>query len=690
MNDGPQGFRAPGHDGTSTQWPSSLTMAATWDRDMIREWGVAMGREFKGKGANVYLGPGVCVQRVPKGGRTFEYLSGEDPYLGAQLVAPLLDGVQGQGLIATTKHYILNSQESNRMGISENADERTRMEIYAPPFAAAVRAGTLGVMCSYNLLNGTAACGDSMTLSRDLKSAWGYEGFVVSDWWATHSTVGSANAGLDMEMPIGLYYGNLSGSVSKGEVSQKMFDDKALRILTSMFAAGLMDAPLPSGTPATNVTSAAANAQVRKFAAAATVLLKNNGLLPLNVSDATASIAVIGAAGNKSLTTGGGGSGSVVPYYQVSVLEGIAARVANPSRLNCTYEKGWDYFQLLNPSVVANSAEDCCAQCSQAASCTAFTYEPDNGVSGRGRCWLKPNANGRTKKPTVTSGHCWPSGRPVVYDDGSNIDSAVATAQAADVAIVVVAATSSEGFDRATLGFPGNEDELASAVAKAQPRTIVVAIGPGSILTPWSDDAAAVLSVFMPGQEEGNSVADVIFGDVNPSGKLPLTFPNVDNEQNFTQVQFPGTPAGLFPKNANYTEGLYVGYRWYNTHGVTPKFPFGHGLSYTQFTYSDLVVSGRNVSCTLTNAGPVEGAEVAQLYVTFPTSAGEPPSQLRGFFKSVLQPGAATTVTFDALGDSDLAIWDVTTRSWQLQTGTFGIEVGSSSRDIRLKGEMTV
>jgi beta-glucosidase len=315
--------------------------------------------------------------------------------------------------------------------------------------------------------------------------------------------------------------------------------------------------------------------------------------------------------------------------------------------------------------------------------CAAFTFQLDT-------CYFHPNANGRTANPLATSGNCsyppLPNLPPnILYDDGSNLTSAAAAAAQAAVAIVVVATTSSEGSDRPNLNF-GSQDDLVFAVAAAQPNTIVVTINPGAVLTPWSEQVNAVLAMFMPGQEEGNAIADVLFGEVDPGGRLPVTFPNIENEVNFTLAQYPGLPTNN-PLIANYTEMLEIGYRWYQTHNVQPKFAFGHGLSFTTFAYSNLAVSGRDITFTVANNGSRAGYEVPQLYLTFPASAGEPPLQLKGFQKLSLDAGASTTVTF-TVQDRDLSIWDVSEHAFVPQSGHFGVSVGASSADLRLFGTL--
>ena len=471
----------------------------------------------------------------------------------------------------------------------------------------------------------------------------------MSDWGATHSTIPSANNGLDQEMPVAQYYGEpLLQAIEAGNVTEFTIDDKVTRILTAMFTAGLFDNP-NDGALTNNVTSVEHNALARSLAGEATVLLQNLGILPLDKTN-PGNIAVIGSAAYASVITGGGGSGSVIPYYQITPLQGIVTGLGyewvSPTRpSNCSLDIGYDYYQPTGDWAAAGSSpEDCCAQCAVQLACMAFAYTS-------GTCYFKPNSDGRKVNPSVTSGNCtaWPGPNlpsNVVYNDGADLTAAAEAAAAADVAIVVIATTSSEGSDRPNLTFPNGQDDLVWAVAAAQPNTIVVMINPGAVLTPWSEAVQAVLSMFLPGQEEGNALADVLFGDVDPGGRLPLTFPNIENEVNFTQAQYPGLPADN-PLVAVYSEMLEIGYRYYQSHNIQPKFAFGHGLSYTTFDYSNLNVNGRTVTFDVTNSGTRTGYEVPQMYLRFPPKAGEPPLQLKGFTKLSLTAGQSQQVTFN-------------------------------------------
>lgn len=630
LNDGPQGFRAPEKlSGTSTGFPSILTLGATWDPDMAAAYGTAIGEEFAGKGANVYLGPGLNVARVPLCGRNFEYLSGEDPFLGYTLVQPMVKAVQAKNVIANAKHWINNNQEINRDRVSANVDERTRFEMYYPPFEGAIKAGVGSIMCSYNRINHVYSCENNETLGIDLRQRLlgSQRAWVVSDWLATHST--SLVEGLDQEMPYGLFFDSLLEldlDLDLHNVTVAAIDNAVLNILTPMFAVGLFDHPL-NGTVEANVTSPAHNTVARKVAAAATVLLKNDaGLLPLNATQPM-TIGVFGIQGDAETWAHGGGSGSVTPPYIITPFQGVL-----------------DALGIQRPA----------------------------GHTGQEDAPVGPLCNARQQ--------C------VTYYEGQNDTITEALAEAVDVALVAVGTASGELLDRVHLGLGRGQDELTTLVASHNRNTVVHVTCPGAVLTPWRNDVSAILVGFMGGQELGHAMADVVFGHVNPSGRLPVTFPNVDNEVGFAERQYPGIEDHL---QTYYDEGLEVGYRWYDAHGVTPAFPFGHGLSYTSFNYSGLTANSTGVSVRIANTGSVAGAEIVQLYLGFPSSAGEPPLQLKGFAKAMLAPGATTTVHLP-LTDRDLSIWDVQDHAWSKVPGTFQVQIGSSSRDVRLAGSFTV
>ena len=602
MNDGPQGFRAAYYHGTSTQWPSGLGIAATWDVAAVTEWASNMADEFVGKGADILLGPAVCVARVPQNGRNFEYISGEDPTLGATLVAPIIQAIQKKGVMANLKHFILNNQETDRTTSSSDVDERTLREIYAPPFESAVDAGVLTVMCSYNLINGEHSCQHNSTLRTLLRKDWGYKGWVMSDWMATHSVRTAAINGLDQEMPMGLHFGEpLKIEVEEKRIPESFVDEKVTNILTSMFEIGMFNRSKFPGTPATNVTSIAHKQSAARLASDAVILLKNNNsLLPL--PSTISKIAVFNAPASTKPITGGKGSGEVHPTHQTTILEALKNRM--------------------------------------------------------------PNAQ-------------------VTFYDGSNESQIADLAKASDVSIVVLATISGEGKDRKDLQFPTDEINVAKIVSQNQPKTVAIGITPGAVLTDWDITIPSVMLMIMPGQEEGTAAVNVLFGDVNPSGRLPMTLPNIENEMQFTPSQYPG-----INKHSKYSEKLNVGYRWYSAHKIVPKYPFGHGLSYTSFSYSNIKITNstgddKSVCFSVLNSGSVAGKVVPQMYLTFPPSAGEPPSQLKGFKKISLQPGQSQNVCL-TLSTRSRSIFEVTSSSWVLQRGSFTVGIGSSVIDIHI------
>ena len=598
LNDGPQGFRAK-VPGTSTAWPCALNMAATWDVDLTTRWGAAMAREFRDKGTSVLLGPGVNVIRIPQNGRNFEYLSGEDPVLGASLVSAQISAIQGEGIIANIKHFVHNNQETERTHVDSVVDHRTHWELYMPPFEAAVKAGVLSVMCSYNKINGRYACENASTIG-DLKSKLGFRGFVVTDWGAAHSLMNGTASGLDMEMPKANHYGDeLKNAILKNKISMKTLDGMVTRVLVAMIVSGVMKDP-PTGDENANVTSQAHNLLARELAAAGVILLKNEQqILPMN-KETQLRIVVLG-----DMIAAGGGSGHVVGPYVISGFEGIRQKCSD------------------------------------------------------GLCSV---TNSSMKSP-----------------DFEHI-------KEADIVVLFTSTTSSEGKDRASLSLPMSEvtviDHVIGMVGGQ--KVVVVGTAPGAVLLPFSENVSALLLAFMPGQEGGNAVADILFGDANPSAKLPLTIPNVENETQFSPSQYPGIDL-----LANYSEKLLTGYRWYDTNQVTPKYPFGFGLSYTQFSYSSLQVhtGGRSIEFRLTNIGTEDGTEISQVYLSFPPEAGEPPKLLKSFCKTFLHAGAEDSISL-TLSDRDFSIWNSSIDDWQIIRGEFIVSVGSSSADLPLKASI--
>jgi beta-glucosidase len=612
LNDGGAGV-ADGQLGT-TAFPAPIAQAATWDLALQQRFGEALGREAWGKGIDVLLGPDVNIARVPENGRNFESF-GEDPLLTSRTAVAEIEGIQQSPVIATVKHFPVNSQETNRYWVSSVVDRRTLHEIYLLPFAAAVQEAHVGaVMCAYGLVNGVFSCQDGPLLTSVLRRQLGFGGFVVSDWGATTSTAEAALAGLDMQMPTGTFFGApLAEAVAAGTVPVSTVDRMALRILVSMFRLGLFDRPPPPRQQVA-VATVSTPADVKlalRLSEESTVLLKNaSSTLPLRPT-AGETIAVVGEpAGSGGLATfvSGGGSAFVPAPQATSPLAALTERAAR-------------------------------------------------------------------------------DGASVVYADGSDPAAAAAVAAHASVAVVFAYDQEREGTDRPDLELPNAQDALIEQVAQANPHTIVVLDTGGPVLMPWLGEVAAVIEAWYPGQVDGAAIAPILFGDVNPSGKLPQTFPASDAQ---TPVSSPDRWPGVNgAQDAFFSEGLDVGYRWYDATGVRPLFPFGFGLSYTRFAYRNLAVHSAHgsvsVSFTLADVGSRAGVEVAQVYVADPVAAHEPPKQLAGYKRVWLRPGESARVTIQ-LPPRAFQTWR---GSWRTVHGTYGVLVGASSRDLRLRGAVT-
>jgi beta-glucosidase len=597
----------PGHEGSATALQAPISLAATWDIEAARSHGQLAGCEAALMGNLLLESPDINIARTPHNGRTFESF-GEDPYLAAQLAVANIQGVQNAGVIANVKHFAANNQESNRSKVNDVIDERTLREIYLPAFEASVKQGHVGsVMAAYNQVNGAFCCENCLLLRQVLKDEWGFDGFVFSDFGAVHSALPSIKAGLDLEMPTGIYFGApLKQAVVAGEVPVALLDEALTRRYSTMMRFGLWDhQPDRGDIPAAHASTAL------KLAAEGIVLLKNlGGQLPLQ-SNAIHSIALIGPFAGEAMT-GGGGSSHVTPILTVSPVEGIQNIVGT----NVTIRE----------------------------------------------------------------------------DAGTNVALAVELAKSSDVAILMLGDRRSEGRDY-TIMLTNNQNALAEAVLAAQPHTVVVLKTGGPVVMPWVDQASALLEAWYPGEEDGAAVASVLFGIVNPSGKLPITFPKQEEDLPLkTPEQYPGVKY-----SAHYSEGLLVGYRWYDAKGIEPLFPFGHGLSYATFVYKDLKISqptktnSVTVEFTQTNTGNCSGAEVAQLYLGLPSppNAWQPPRQLKGFRRLELGPGQSAQIKF-FLDARSLSYWDVASHAWKVATGDYSVFVASSSRDIRLTGTFKI
>jgi beta-glucosidase len=654
MADGPMGIRSwagpskitKASPFNSTAFPAGIAVAATWDPAVAQSVGQALGQEVRAIGRDMILGPTVNIQRVPLWGRNFEGY-GEDPYLAAQMGVAYIKGVQGEGVIATVKHFDANNQEFERHRVDESIDERTLQEIYFPAFKAAVQeAGVWSVMSAYQKVNGLYCSENPFLLKDILRKEWGFKGFVVSDWGSTYSTVGPVNAGMDLEMPGGepvrswlmtegakkvgnggdwLSPEKVLPEVAAGRITVATLDDNVGSILRTMFVSGVFDrAPTAPG----EIDTPAQRAVARHGAAESIVLLKNDGnLLPLDPAKIK-SLAVIGPSAAVA-RTGGGGSSLVHPNYSITPLSGIK-------------ERAGDSMQI--------------------------SYALGTSMPGEDPAKDTSEARDEMRKE------------------------AVAIAAKADAAIVLIGnspAIESEDFDRTTLDLPAGQDELVQAIAKVNHNTIVVFNAGASVnVSRWVGQVPSVLDAWFGGQEIGHAIADVLFGDVDPSGKLPFSFIN-DFKESPAYGNYPGEDL-----HVKYAEGMYVGYRYFDKHSITPQFPFGYGLSYTSFGYSDLKIkpgkaaNGQTfeVSLKLRNQGKRVGAEVVQLYVhDGHSSVDRPVKELKGFRRVELAPGKSTTVSF-TLDKNSMAYYSTQKKDWVADPGTFDVLVGSSSADIRLKG----
>ncbi len=758
MTDGPQGVRW----GKATAFPAGACMAATWNPDLIQRAAVAIALDAKAKGRQMVLAPCVNIVRVPMGGRSFESF-GEDPYLASVMTVAFVRGVQSEKVIACVKHFAANNQETDRFTVSANVDERTLREIYFPAFKAGIQdGGAWSVMAAYNKLNGLYCTENSWLLDGILKKEWGFQGFVVSDWGATHSTIQAAQAGLDLEMPDGKYFtASLLDAVRQGQVDESVINEKVTRILKAMLWTGMCDEPVMPREEA--VSGGQQRTAAREVAREGMVLLKNDAnLLPLDLRSVR-SIAVLGPNASVAVV-GGGGSARVEPTGALSPLEVFVRRAGGSFRV--TYARGLfsdeDFMTVESASLrPGNSGIGVLGEYFANPDCKGtpvlvrvdpkidFTWNqdapaptlPNDGFSVRWTGVLVPPADGRYELSVRTDDGVrlalenrlliddWHSrgpktqsvtltlrgGRPYplkmeYFDAGGRatarlawrsdadkpLAEAVQAARDADIAFVFAGLNDElecEGFDRESLELPQAQNDLIEAVLRVNKRTVVILnAGAPVLMTRWLNRVPALLLAWYPGQEGAESLVDLLTGMANPSGKLPVTFPKRWEE----------SPAhGNYPGNAgtvNYKEGVMVGYRGFDAKNLDVAFPFGFGLSYSTFEYRNLRIvpastaSGLavRVSLQVENTSRRVGAEVVQLYVSDPEcSVPRPVKELKGFSKIILRPGQKTDLTFD-LPREALSFFNPTTTRWTVEPGKFDILVGSSSRDIRLRGEYRV
>jgi beta-glucosidase len=612
MEDGPNGVG----DGTGgvTAFPDGENAAATWDPALIQQEGSAIGNEFAGKGVNVSLGPTTNLVRDPRWGRTYETY-GEDPYLAGQITSAEVDGLQSQDVMAMVKHTAAYDQEQYPNGDNnETVSQQALQELYLAPFETAIdQSAPAAMMCSYAVVNGDASCQNADIQQKGLDEQADFGGFITSDWGADYSSVPSTEAGMDVAMPFS-DASALSAALSAGTLNQATVNANVARILTEMFAFGMFDNP-QTGSLSATVTTAAHQQTALQLGEEGTVMLKNNGTLPLN-PNGNESIVVIGTDGGAGVELAGGGSGTVTSSNTIWPITGIQ--------------------DAAGPNVTV-------------------TYTPGN-------------------------------------DNGTaDIPQAVAAAQAATDAIVYVNAPEGEETDLTTLDLSSTDETMIADVAAANPHTVVVINSGSPVVMPWLNSVAGVFENWYGGQETGAADAALIFGTADPSGKLPVTFPaSLSQVPAQTTAQWPGTSTGV-----DFSEGVDIGYRWYQSQNITPAFPFGFGLSYTKFAFANLNVGAFNangtatVTATITNTGSVAGADVAQLYAGDPAASQDPPEQLEGFQRVTLNPGQSTTVSFP-LSIHDLASWSPTDDQWEAQAGGYSIKVGDASDNLPLTGSTSL
>jgi beta-glucosidase len=612
-----------------------LAAASSWDPEAAHLYGDVIGRELRAQGYNQSIGGGVNLARDPRNGRLFEY-AGEDPLLAGVTVGHLIRGVQDNQIMGDIKHYAFNDQETGRTVVDVRISHKAARESDLLAFELGIRIGQpSSVMCSYNKVMGDWACENDWLLNHVLKGAWHFPGFVVSDWDGTHSTDKAALAGLDVQMPGDEYFGEpLKQAVTSGRVPLRRLDDMVHRLLRSMFSAGVIDHP---ATPRSVVDPFRGLEDAQHIAEESIVLLKNDGTLPLNIATVH-SIAVIGAHADVGVLSGGGSA-------QVDPPGGNAIDRTAPTK--------WG-----EP-----------------------VYFPSSPLR-----YIRDHARGAL----------------VHFDAGTDASSAALLARSSDVAVVFADQYMSESGDAPTLSLPGRQNELISAVAAANPHTIVVLITGNPVTMPWIDHVAGVMEAWYPGIAGGQAIANLLFGQVVPSGKLPITFAKSEGDLPHERI-FGMTPESAGEDSlgrwspdeqkresfvADYNEGVRFGYKWFDSEGKQPLFPFGYGLSYTTFKYSGLHVdpAAKTVTFTIENTGPVGGTEIAEIYVGLPKASGEHFRRLAAWQRVKLDTGQRKTVTVP-LEPLAIATFDEKKDSWAWASGKYTVFVGGSSRDLPLQAE---
>jgi beta-glucosidase len=613
-----------------TQLPAPVAGAATWDPSLMNQYGQVIGREEAGKGANITLAPTINIVRDPRWGRAFESL-GEDPYLTGQMAAAEIQGIQRPGEIAQVKHWAVYNQETNRNTPADDAivSDRAMQEIYLPAFQDAVNQGHVGSVMCAYSTINGAFACQSPYLDQMLHNQFQFPGFTTSDWNATHSTALSANNGLDMQMPDDSYYGAALKTAVLTGRVSMATLNRHVQNILRTMFALGLFDHARTGSPSATVTSPQHTQVALQTAEEGAVLLKNDSGILPLEASKIHSIAVIGDDAGPDARTAGGGSASVKPTYFVTPYQGIARRAGSGVRVQ--YAQG-----------------------------------------------VAPNGS---QNPSRISGGL------------SLLDQAVRLAKTSDVAVVFASAFESEFSDLTNIDLSVQQNQLIASVAAANPDTIVVLNTGSAVAMPWVDAVKGVVEAWYLGQEDGNASAALLFGDVNPSGKLPVTFPrSLSDVPASSPQQWPGVNGQV-----QYAEGVLVGYRWYDAKQVAPLFSFGYGLSYTTFTFSNLSVTPQpapynrtiTVDADVANTGSRTGAEVVQLYVGDPATTGEPPRQLEGFQKVTLQPGEKQHIHF-TLAPRAFSYWNEEAKGWVVADGTYQVLVGDSSSNLPLQGSFNV
>jgi len=753
MSDGPLGV----HDyGPATAYPAGIALAASWDTELAKRVGEAMGQDARARGVNFILAPGMNIYRAPMNGRNFEYF-GEDPFLAGRIAVSMIQGIQSQGVMATAKHYAANNQEYGRMDHSSDVDERTLREIYLPAFEASIKEGKVGaVMDAYNLVNGVYMTENDYLNNVILKKEWRFDGIVMSDWGATHDGVAAAKGGLDLEMPSGQFMNKetLLPALQRGEVSVAMIDDKVRRILRKtiefgFFDRGQTDAAIP-------LYSQKGKEVALEEARSGMVLLKNeNGILPLDKSKIR-TIAVLGPDAYPAVI-GGGGSSLTRPFNSMSYLEGISNYLGENARvLYATDEASLD--EIVKATEFATSpggtvglrgeyfnndslqGEPALARIDEKIDFHwgAGSYAPngpDDRFSARWTGYFIPRTEDdykfyvsaddgvrlfindkqviddwqRHSETLDTYSTHLEKGKPYkirleYYEEvgtatvrfgiaaatkslGEGTKALVAKADAVVLCMGFDPSTEGEGGDR-TFQLPGGQDSYIQQIARLNKNIVVALTAGGNVdMNKWIASVPALIQAWYPGQEGGTALAQILFGEVSPSAKLPASFERRWEGNAAFESYYPKSP----DKRVKYEEGVFVGYRHFDRSEVKPLFPFGFGLSYTKFQYSDLQVipasSDLNapviVSFNIKNVGQREGAEIAELYVgDSHASVPRPVKELKGFTKVNLRPGESKRATLQ-LDRRAFSFFDMKKHAWSAEPGEFAILVGSSSAKSR-------